>query len=167
MQNNQASGPETCGNGLDDDCNGTADDGCGCAHDPCVSGGALISGCDPCVTQVCASDTFCCSSSWDSLCTGEVSSVCGQVCTGSCAHTPCSSGAALVSGCDPGGCVTQVCTSDTFCCDTSWDNLCVGEVEHDLRADLLTRPAGRATRGATKGAPPAAPADRPGRRPPG
>jgi vibriolysin len=52
----------------------------GCAHDKCTVGGALTSGCDPCVTSICAVDSFCCSTSWDSLCVGEVSSVCGLSC---------------------------------------------------------------------------------------
>ena len=34
VQNMQAAPTETCGNGLDDDCNGTADDGCSVACDP-------------------------------------------------------------------------------------------------------------------------------------
>jgi len=51
-----------------------------CAHDICSTGSRLASGCDPCVTRICAADSFCCSSSWDSVCVGEVSSVCSQAC---------------------------------------------------------------------------------------
>lgn len=51
-----------------------------CAHDKCTTGVALTSGCDSCVTAVCAADSFCCSSSWDSICVGEVTSVCGLSC---------------------------------------------------------------------------------------
>src|SRR5262249_28620560 len=51
-----------------------------CAHSLCTTGTRLTSGCDPCVTQICAADSFCCRSSWDSICVGEVSSICGQTC---------------------------------------------------------------------------------------
>lgn len=73
-------GGEVC-NGLDDDCNGAAEDGCNtCAHDICLEGGALVVGCDPCVTSICGVDPFCCNNSWDSFCVSEVGSVCGLVC---------------------------------------------------------------------------------------
>jgi hypothetical protein len=32
------------------------------------------------VTQICLADPFCCNNSWDSLCVGEVASVCAQTC---------------------------------------------------------------------------------------
>jgi hypothetical protein len=32
------------------------------------------------VTQICASDPYCCSTSWDSTCVSEVSTVCGLSC---------------------------------------------------------------------------------------
>ncbi|HEY0194990.1 MAG TPA: S53 family peptidase [Kofleriaceae bacterium] len=51
-----------------------------CTHSECTSGAKLKSGCDTCVTSICAADSFCCSSSWDSICVGEVSSVCHQTC---------------------------------------------------------------------------------------
>jgi hypothetical protein len=51
-----------------------------CAHAICSTGVALTATCDSCATQVCAADSFCCNSSWDSICVGEVSSVCHQTC---------------------------------------------------------------------------------------
>jgi subtilisin-like proprotein convertase family protein len=51
-----------------------------CAHSECTTGAKLTSGCDACVTSICASDSFCCNSSWDSICVGEVGSICGQTC---------------------------------------------------------------------------------------
>jgi hypothetical protein len=81
MQNQAAAGAEACGNGLDDNCNGAVDEGCNtCNHDICLAGVALVAGCDPCVTQICGVDPFCCSNSWDGLCVDEVGSVCGIVC---------------------------------------------------------------------------------------
>jgi len=49
-----------------------------CSHDICAEGDKLANTCDPCVTRVCAADAYCCSTAWDSICVGEVKSVCGQ-----------------------------------------------------------------------------------------
>jgi serine protease len=51
-----------------------------CAHPICSTGGALTATCDACVSRICAADSFCCSNSWDGICVGEVSSICGQTC---------------------------------------------------------------------------------------
>lgn len=51
-----------------------------CAHGLCYSGAALTPACDPCVATVCASDAYCCSTSWDSTCIGEAISMCGLSC---------------------------------------------------------------------------------------
>jgi len=48
-----------------------------CAHSVCATGGSLTSGCNSCVTSICSVDPFCCNTSWDSICVGEVSSICG------------------------------------------------------------------------------------------
>ena len=45
-----------------------------------ASGAALDPGCDACAGAVCSQDSFCCSSSWDSLCVTEVDLACGQAC---------------------------------------------------------------------------------------
>jgi hypothetical protein len=52
-----------------------------CAHDKCVSGVRLATGCDPCVTNICSFDSFCCNVTWDSICVSEVSSVCHATCS--------------------------------------------------------------------------------------
>ncbi|HZF52059.1 MAG TPA: M4 family metallopeptidase [Polyangiaceae bacterium] len=51
-----------------------------CAHDKCTQGVALTSGCDPCVTQICSADPYCCNTKWDATCVSEVSSVCKLSC---------------------------------------------------------------------------------------
>jgi Subtilase family len=53
-----------------------------CSHLLCNTGVALTSGCNTCATSICAADSFCCSTSWDSICVGEVSSVCHLTCPG-------------------------------------------------------------------------------------
>jgi hypothetical protein len=51
-----------------------------CAHSLCVTGEALTPDCDPCVSQVCADDAFCCEQEWDALCVQKVTSICGGSC---------------------------------------------------------------------------------------
>lgn len=118
---------DACNDGIDNDCNGTVDDGC-CAHGICTQGGALASGCDPCVTTVCANDPFCCATAWDGICVSEVMTECGSLACSTCAHSMCVTGGALVNNCDGGACVAAVCANDAFCCTSGWDNFCVGEV---------------------------------------
>jgi hypothetical protein len=52
-----------------------------CAHDLCSTGVALTTTCDPCATKVCAADPYCCGTAWDSICVGEIATVCGGSCT--------------------------------------------------------------------------------------
>lgn len=81
------------------------------------------------MADICAVDSYCCQVSWDSLCVGEVASVCGQSCEpdpAECVHDKCDQGGFLDPTCD--GCVSQVCDADPFCCETNWDWLCVNEV---------------------------------------
>jgi len=115
---------------------GTDDGGApACAHPICATGEALSSTCDPCTTQLCAQDPYCCSTSWDATCVGEVASICGQTCApapepdggaSTCAHPICATGAALANNCEP--CATQLCAQDPYCCAVEWDATCVGEV---------------------------------------
>ena len=51
-----------------------------CAHDFCDQGAALQNNCDPCVTQICQADPFCCDNQWDGLCVEQVFSVCNIDC---------------------------------------------------------------------------------------
>jgi len=51
-----------------------------CAHDECVTGGALDANCDTCVGSICTVDAFCCNTAWDGICVGEVATVCHQAC---------------------------------------------------------------------------------------
>jgi len=97
-------------------------------HDVCVTGAALASSCGTVASTVCAADSYCCTTGWDSICVGEVESVAKSlVCQqGSCAHSPCTTGGALVKTCDAD--VTAICNADAYCCTTSWDSICVGEV---------------------------------------
>ncbi|HEX7837952.1 MAG TPA: hypothetical protein VF469_10845, partial [Kofleriaceae bacterium] len=138
--NGKTCGDDGCGGscgscGAGQTCTGGACTGGGnCSHPICSTGGALTGSCDTCAAKVCAADSFCCSNSWDSICVGEVQSVCGQSCTGgggggggsTCSHSICSSGVKLTGTCDT--CAGKICAVDSFCCNNKWDSQCVSEV---------------------------------------
>lgn len=129
--------PSDGGDGGDggDAADGDADAG-GCTHAICATGAALQATCDPCSTLLCAQDPYCCSTTWDATCVGEVKSICGKSCSpppgrgdggaSTCAHPVCATGGALSSTCEP--CATQLCAQDPYCCALTWDATCVGEV---------------------------------------
>jgi hypothetical protein len=78
-------GDAKCDPAVGEDCSTCAAD-CGtcggtCAHDICVTGKPLDANCDKCAAAICAVDSFCCNSMWDSICVSEVQSVCGQTCS--------------------------------------------------------------------------------------
>ena len=81
------------------------------------------------LAQICTDDPYCCNTSWDGTCVGEVATICGQTCptTSTCAHTLCATGSKLSASCD--ACVAQICAADPYCCSTKWDNACVGQVQ--------------------------------------
>jgi hypothetical protein len=135
--NGKACGADGCGGSCGSCANGQTCDGSGqcvassCSHPICSSGVRLTSTCDPCASQICAADPYCCTTKWDSICVGEVASVCGQSCGGGgggggCSHPICSSGVALTGTCDP--CANVICSWDSYCCTTKWDAQCVSEV---------------------------------------
>jgi hypothetical protein len=108
-----------------------------CAHDQCTEGAALSGECNPTAATICAVDPYCCSVAWDWICVAEVQSVADNlVCAASasrCEHTLCTSGATLAPGCDSppiaSSCVASICAVDSYCCNVSWDQICVGEVD--------------------------------------
>jgi hypothetical protein len=51
-----------------------------CAHALCKTGAQLVATCDACATQVCASDAYCCSTTWDNTCVNEAVSICHVTC---------------------------------------------------------------------------------------
>jgi hypothetical protein len=105
------------------------------SHDKCTTGVPLSSSTEACVTDICAADSFCCTTAWDSICVSEVRTVCDSLAcseaNGTCTHSACTSGAALVDSCDSSkaDCVSAICDVDSFCCTTAWDGFCVSEVD--------------------------------------
>ncbi|MBL9119270.1 MAG: trypsin-like peptidase domain-containing protein [Phycisphaerae bacterium] len=76
-----------------------------------------------CCNTVCTLDPFCCNNSWDVFCVESAAANCpgcGNPNGGSCyaEHGP---------YCADESCCNNVCAFDPFCCDSSWDNLCVDE----------------------------------------
>ncbi len=98
-----------------------------CAHDVCTTGVALDATCDSCVADSCAYDSWCCSASWDSICTANTalfpSCASGGGGGAVCSHDPCSTGAALTDGC--ANYVDTVCAADASCCSATWGPSCV------------------------------------------
>lgn len=105
-----------------------------CGHDKCSTGTALTSSCNSVVTSVCASDAYCCTTSWDSTCVAEARTIgkslkCSEA-NGTCSHSLCTSGTKLTNSCDSAkaNCVATICAADPYCCNTQWDSICVGYV---------------------------------------
>ncbi len=95
-----------------------------------MTGPKLAKNCDSCATAICGADSYCCTIKWDSICVGEVGSICGKSCSGgggsTCSHAVCSTGTSLKASCD--GCATDICGVDPYCCTVFWDSICVSEV---------------------------------------
>lgn len=52
-----------------------------CAHEVCMQGAKLNAAvCDPCAQTICAADSYCCTTAWDSVCVGEVATLCNATC---------------------------------------------------------------------------------------
>lgn len=97
-----------------------------CSHDACNVGGPLADNCSACAASTCTKDPFCCQTEWDSRCVQEAADGCGLSCT-VCTHSLCSQGTPLETNCDP--CVSQVCASDPYCCNNTWDGRCIDEAQ--------------------------------------
>ena len=99
-----------------------------CAHDLCEEGVALNNACDPCVTDICAADSYCCEFDWDNSCVEQILTVCGDdMCVAACEHSPCAFGGPLDATCH--SCVTSICAQDPLCCSSLWDAACIAQVE--------------------------------------
>lgn len=58
------------------------------SHGLCNVGAALASNMDTCVATVCAADSYCCSTAWDSACVSQVTSRCNRSCADYSCSTP-------------------------------------------------------------------------------
>ncbi len=55
-----------------------------CEHDVCTKGVMMTDGCNKCVADVCANDSYCCDTEWDEVCVGETADYCSPnpMCSG-------------------------------------------------------------------------------------
>ena len=109
----------------------TSEGDCCTAHD---NAGCAVDACQVCI---CAPDSFCCDTAWNSFCVEDAKSVCADACQ--CASTPgptntptptATPGGDCTSvhsgpGCDTPPCQACVCATDPDCCTAPWDDLCV------------------------------------------
>ena len=104
--------------------------GTGSSSNTCCEGQAFgTTGCSDTSIQscVCAADSYCCDTSWDSLCAAEVESLgCGS-CPAARPKSCCESSQG--PGCSDPTIEAGVCAADPFCCNVRWDGICVSEVE--------------------------------------
>jgi hypothetical protein len=98
-----------------------------CSHDACEVGDAMSASCDGCIAELCELDPYCCESSYDETCVAEAQTIatCGCEPVVTCAHDECDTGEILDPTCSD--CATAVCEADGYCCNTTWDELCVDQ----------------------------------------
>lgn len=124
------------------------DNNCGQCNNPCLGGSSCTNSQCQCSGGMTLCNSVCVDTMTDNSncggcnapCTGNSTCMNGSCQTqasgappqGSCAHDLCTASLGYLDmGCDPSGCVTNVCNADSFCCDSSfgdWDSICVGEV---------------------------------------
>ena len=119
-----------------------------------------------CQSCVCTSDSFCCDTAWDASCSDAASNTCASACT--CPMMPSATPTKTVSTrtptptptsggdcclahsgprCDQPTCQSCVCTSDSFCCDTTWDDSCAITATEECAASCLCLPPATPTPG--------------------
>lgn len=106
----------------------------GC-HSPCEEGEALSQLCGIVPFGICLYDPFCCNKengSWNAACVGYATKlfICPKKddergAEPSCDHDVCASGGPLKTDCDD--CTAKVCAKDAYCCESSWDGLCIAK----------------------------------------
>ena len=128
--------PNMCGNGVCDpgetSANCPGDCPAECTHSVCQYGEPLVPGCDPCVTDVCNADAFCCNDTWDDQCIAAADAMCGSGCCGNgmcegqnCSTCPADCGECV---CGDGECLGEDCGScpvDCGQCATCGHSTCV------------------------------------------
>jgi hypothetical protein len=87
-----------------------------------------------CCALVCFLDSFCCNVEWDGICVGiaNLSSECSMGLSPQCgspAAGDCFAADDSLPGCADIDCCDNVCDEDPFCCQFTWDLICVEEAE--------------------------------------
>ncbi len=138
VQNNMASA-EVCNN-VDDNCDGVVDNGDPGGGNMCNTGklGVCAAGTQHCVAgsiqcvqnvNASAEQPANCTDAKDNDCDGTTDAADTDC---ACGHVLCTTGGKLFAGCATAGvtnkCVSDICTADAFCCNNTWDSICVSEV---------------------------------------
>ncbi len=116
-------------NGTADVCETPAQGDCCHATD---AAGCTNAACESCV---CGADSYCCDTAWDADCVDCANG--GPGFGGACASVDCTADCGCTAlgdccapqggaGCVDAGCQDCVCANDPFCCNTQWDEQCVG-----------------------------------------
>ncbi len=119
--------PYCCNTAWDSICASEAITSCPDCGNPSAGSCYLAHAAPFCATQaccdaVCAVDSYCCNTSWDSICANEAAAMCpgcGNPSAGSCTVVHAS------AYCQDATCCSQVCAADAYCCNVQWDSLCV------------------------------------------
>jgi hypothetical protein len=121
--------PYCCAVNWDALCAGSAFTVCGQCGDA-DAGSAFVPNGSPgctdadCCEAVCVVDSYCCLSSWDSICVGEALEICAG-CGDPESGSPWESNGS--TGCADAECCALVCAIDPYCCETTWDAICAEE----------------------------------------
>ena len=79
----------------------------------------------------CAIDAYCCAEEWDAVCVAEATIFCDALCPGLPVCGSPTAGSCFIvraaPACADADCCVAVCTLDAYCCDSTWDALCVQE----------------------------------------
>lgn len=111
---------EQCG-GVCEGGGGSGGSAGGCAHEVCDQGPPLQPSCSACAAQVCGSDEYCCTESWDNQCIEESEQLCGVKC----------GGVGGAGGSGGGSCSSVTCPKG--CCDDAGQ--CVAALTDDACGD--------------------------------
>ncbi|NUN14034.1 MAG: hypothetical protein HUU55_10415, partial [Myxococcales bacterium] len=137
---------DICAQQAAQDCNASC--GCSGGGTPGGGGGACCAasdgaGCNisACQNCVCSLDSFCCDTQWDDICAQQAAQDCNASCGCSGGGTPgggttggtCCA-ASDGAGCNVSACQSCVCSLDSFCCDTQWDDICAQQAAQDCNA---------------------------------
>ena len=103
-----------------------------CSHHLCQVGQKLAKTCHSCVSAICASDPYCCDTSWDDNCISAVGPECGlPKCSLQAVETSCSNGK------DDDGdswvdCGDNDCSASQSCAVATHESSCADKKDNDL-----------------------------------
>lgn len=90
-----------------------------------VSNGSPGCSDEACCNTVCANDSYCCDTAWDSVCANAANATCDLGGGGTCPGEGDCFASNGTPGCEEETCCSIVCVSDAYCCDIQWDGICV------------------------------------------